>query len=206
VRGGAFSRCSANPQCGPLNTRSKSRPASIDCLRTSAPAGQYRRTEGGVWLLLGQNDCGRSIGNTPLPKADSSATVRVVPVHKRSSAGAESGHIWTLCVRTCDGYYFPISYAPGARQICRRRAGVPAALPGSRVACSGRRSRRKISHAISTSGKLFRAPTAFAIARSSTGYGCPRLADPGRTRDKARDVWARRHRGEERARQPRSHA
>lgn len=49
------------------------------------------------------------------------------------STGRLSGNFRTLCVRTCDGYYFPVSYSVPQSAFGRDAAACQAMCPGTRV-------------------------------------------------------------------------
>src|SRR5262249_61418205 len=78
-----------------------------------------------------------------------------------------AGTYRTLCVRTCDGYYFPISYStvpskfPEDEQICHRQC------PAAEVALySYRNPGEDVARAVSTSGRLYSdLPTAFSYRK-----------------------------------------
>ncbi|QIG91290.1 DUF2865 domain-containing protein [Bradyrhizobium sp. 6(2017)] len=133
-------------QCGPVNTQIQQMRANLDQitsnlerLRSGGLGGADRENQRrSVLTALAQNNCGpqyaaaaRGPGNfienlfgggqnnpNPLPPPD-------------AQYGAQSGTFRTVCVRTCDGAYFPISFATsqarfGAdEQICK--AQCPAA-------------------------------------------------------------------------------
>ena len=91
---------------------------------------------------------------------------------------ARRGHLQrTLCVRTCDGYYFPISYStvPGKfaddEQLCRRLC------PAAEVALySHRNPGEDVARAVSTSGNSYsELPNAFSYRKA---IQC-RLSVPG---------------------------
>jgi hypothetical protein len=50
-----------------------------------------------------------------------------------NTAPVYGGQFQTLCVRTCDGYYFPISYATGAENFGRDEAQCQAQCPGAKL-------------------------------------------------------------------------
>ncbi|WP_175540505.1 DUF2865 domain-containing protein [Phyllobacterium sp. OV277] len=52
---------------------------------------------------------------------------------EESNAPVYGGQYQTLCVRTCDGYYFPISYATGAENFGRDEAQCQAQCPGAKL-------------------------------------------------------------------------
>lgn len=50
-----------------------------------------------------------------------------------STAPLYGGQFQTLCVRTCDGYYFPLSYETGAENFQRDEAQCQAQCPGAKL-------------------------------------------------------------------------
>ncbi len=50
-----------------------------------------------------------------------------------STAPVYGGRYQTLCVRTCDGYYFPISYDTSAENFSRDQAQCQAQCPGAKL-------------------------------------------------------------------------
>ena len=114
--GGFFALFSGqSPQCGPLNNQIQQMRGNLDrslteVQRLQGNSGEREGQRRGILVALGQNDCGPQYrqyansgpggffenlfgggGVTPAPDAPLAGTYR------------------TLCVRTCDGYYFPIS-------------------------------------------------------------------------------------------------
>lgn len=58
------------------------------------------------------------------------------PANRERDAKAESvanGGVRTLCVRTCDGYYFPISFSTSTKSLGRDQKNCEAACPGTDV-------------------------------------------------------------------------
>ena len=111
-------------QCGPVNTQIQQMRGNLDQittnlerLRGSGPGNPDRDNQRrSVLLALAQNNCGpqyaaaaRNGGNflDNLFGNNNPGTPGAAPV----DSGAPSGTYRTVCVRTCDGYYFPISFA-----------------------------------------------------------------------------------------------
>ncbi|MBN9011166.1 MAG: DUF2865 domain-containing protein, partial [Rhizobiales bacterium] len=79
------------------------------------------------------------------------------------------GDTWrTLCVRTCDGYYFPISFSTEQSRFADDAQACAAACPGTPVALYVHRSPGEgVEQMVSLSGEPYTAlPTAFAYRRS----------------------------------------
>jgi hypothetical protein len=172
--GGFFALFSGqSPQCVPLNNQIQQMRANLDrtlteIQRLQGNSGEREGQRRSILVALGQNDCGPQYrqyvtagpggffenlfggGNiAPAPNAPLAGTYR------------------TLCVRTCDGYYFPISYStvPSKfaedEQICHRQC------PAAEVALySHRNPGEDVSRAVSTSGRLYTdLPTAFSYRK-----------------------------------------
>ena len=172
--GGFFALFSGqSPQCGPLNNQIQQMRANLDrtlteIQRLQGNSGEREGQRRGILVALGQNDCGPQYrqyvtggpggffdnlfgggGVAPAPDAPLAGTYR------------------TLCVRTCDGYYFPISYStvPGKfaddEQLCRRLC------PATEVTLySHRNPGEDVSRAMSASGRVYSdLPTAFSYRK-----------------------------------------
>ncbi|WOH84648.1 DUF2865 domain-containing protein [Bradyrhizobium sp. BEA-2-5] len=179
-------------QCGPVNTQIQQMRANLDQitvnlerLRGGGPGGSSPERDNqrrSVLMALAQNNCGpqyaaaaRGPGNflenlfggggggnpnNPLPPPD-------------AQYGAQSGTYRTVCVRTCDGAYFPISFAT-----------VPARFPDDEKTCKAlcpaadaslftyRNPGEDINQAVSISGVSYSSlPTAFKF-RSEFNPSC----------------------------------
>jgi hypothetical protein len=82
--------------------------------------------------------------------------------------GESSGTFRTLCVRTCDGYYFPISFSTVQQQFPADDQACHAMCPGTDVALySYRNPGENVESAVSLSGELYTSlPTAFKYRQS----------------------------------------
>ncbi|TMK01661.1 MAG: DUF2865 domain-containing protein [Alphaproteobacteria bacterium] len=170
--GGFFALFSGqSPQCGPLNNQMQQMRANLDrslsdIQRLQGNSGEREAQRRGILVALGQNDCGPQYrqyatagpggffdnlfgGVAPAPNAPLAGTYR------------------TLCVRTCDGYYFPISYStvPAKfaedEQLCRRLC------PAAEVTLySHRNPGEDVARAVSISGRLYtELPAAFSYRK-----------------------------------------
>jgi hypothetical protein len=166
---GFFSLFSNQPaQCGQINNQVQQMRANLDRI-----LGDLERLQGGtvdregqrqaILASLGQNDCGpqyRSAAVQPRGFFDS----LFGPRSGLGPAGPDQSSTFrTVCVRTCDGYYFPISFStvPGKfaddEKVCQRMC------PAAEVALySHRNPGEDMSQAVSVSGRLYsELPTAF---------------------------------------------
>ena len=75
---------------------------------------------------------------------------------------AQSGTYTTLCVRTCDGYYYPISFATSPARFADDEAACKATCPASDASLYVRRTTEDIRTATSISGRPYtELPNAF---------------------------------------------
>ncbi len=160
-----------SPQCGPLNNQIQQARATLDrtiadLQRLQGNSGEREAQRRGVLVALGQNDCGPQYrqyansgfggffdnlfgGNSAVPDGPLAGTYR------------------TVCVRTCDGYYFPISYSTvptkfdDDEQLCRRLCPATEA-----TLYTYRNPGEDISRAVSSSGRNYsELPTAFSYRK-----------------------------------------
>ena len=125
-------------QCGPVNTQIQQMRAnleqittSLERLRTGGVGGADRDNQRrSVLTALAQNNCGpqyanaaRGPGNFLESLFGNNNNNPVAP--PGADLGAQSGTYRTVCVRSCDGAYFPISFAtvpgrfPDDEKTCR---------------------------------------------------------------------------------------
>jgi hypothetical protein len=162
-------------QCVPINTQLQQLRTNLD--RTLADLQQVQGNtadrEGqrrGVLTALGQNDCGPQyrayanrggffenlfgpgpgsiLGNTPSPGMGD--TYR------------------TLCVRTCDGYYFPISYSTQPQRFAEDERTCQAMCPAAEVSLyTHRNPGEDVNQAISNAGRSYsELPNAFSYRKA----------------------------------------
>src|SRR6266481_4679329 len=120
-------------QCGPVNNQIQQMRANLDQITTS-----LERLRGGsgsdrdnqrrsVLLALAQNNCGPQYANAVRGQGnflDNLFGNNNNPMPPGADLGPQSGTFRTVCVRTCDGAYFPISFAT-----------VPARFPDDEKTC-----------------------------------------------------------------------
>lgn len=119
---------SQSQQCVDLNRQIARMRANLDRINIDlqrmqggdADRGEQKRS---VMLALAQNNCGpqyRSAARAPgsffdqLLGRDSNESA---PSSELANPLAQTGTVRTICVRTCDGFYFPISYATNASRF-----------------------------------------------------------------------------------------
>jgi Protein of unknown function (DUF2865) len=121
-------------QCGPVNNQIQQMRANLDQITTSlerlrsgglggADRDNQRRS---VLLALAQNNCGPQYANAARGSGNFLDNLfgNNSPNAPGMDVGPQSGTFRTVCVRTCDGAYFPISFAT-----------VPARFPDDEKTC-----------------------------------------------------------------------
>jgi hypothetical protein len=118
-------------QCGPVNTQIQQMRGNLDQitgnlerLRVGTPGSSDRDSQRrSVLLALAQNNCGpqyAAAARAPQPNSGPGNFLNNLFGNNEPSpdaaplgpvGGPPSGTFRTVCVRTCDGFYFPISYA-----------------------------------------------------------------------------------------------
>ena len=106
---------SPNPQCGPINSqisqmRSNLARLQSDLQRLQAGGVDSENQRQGILVALAQYNCGPQYrpANTSQPGGLFAALFGNSPF---GGDATQSNTFRTICVRTCDGYYFPISFA-----------------------------------------------------------------------------------------------
>ncbi len=119
-------------QCGPINNQIQQMRANLEQITTSlerlrggfgADRENQRRS---ILLALAQSNCGPQYANAVRGPGNFLDNLfgNNNPVPPGADLGPQSGTFRTVCVRTCDGAYFPISFAT-----------VPARFPDDEKTC-----------------------------------------------------------------------
>jgi Protein of unknown function (DUF2865) len=191
--GGFFSLFSGqNPQCTPLNQQIQQARgnlekmlADLDRLQGGA-AGDREAQRQTVIAALAQNNCGpqyRAAANQQRGFFDT-----LFGGGNRSGGGfgggdsggglfsSNSGTYRTVCVRTCDGYYYPISYATTQEKFADDAQTCQQTCPAADVVLMTNRTGEDINQAVSTSGAPYSSlPNAFKYrAEVVPSCGCRR--------------------------------
>jgi hypothetical protein len=156
------------PACGPLGNQIQQMRANIDRtmsdLQRTRHSGEDEVQRDAVIGALAQNSCGpqyrvaapqqRGFFETLFggPTAPGSAPAPLPGDYPQVGGGYR-----TICVRTCDGYYFPISYSTSPshfgddEQACQRQCPATEA-----VLYSARNSDGDVSQAVASNGRTYR--------------------------------------------------
>ncbi|HEY4407180.1 MAG TPA: DUF2865 domain-containing protein [Xanthobacteraceae bacterium] len=163
---GFFSLFSSQPaQCAPLNAQIQQVRGNLDrtlndLQRAQSNTGADR--EGQRRQIIGalaQNDCGpqyrqqASQGGGFFDRLFGPGTIlSPEPV----APAAASGTYKTLCVRTCDGFYFPVSYSALPNRFAEDAQTCQRLCPAAEVELySHRASGEDVNQAVSASGRLY---------------------------------------------------
>jgi hypothetical protein len=164
---GFFSLFSSQPaQCAPLNAQIQQVRGNLDRtlndlqrLQSNTGAdreGQRRQIIG----ALAQNDCGPQYrqqanqGGGFFDRLFGPGTILSSP--EPTAPTAASGTYKTLCVRTCDGFYFPVSYSALPNKFAEDAQTCQRLCPASEVELySHRASGEDVNQAVSSNGRLY---------------------------------------------------
>src|SRR6201991_2282604 len=179
-------------QCGPVNNQIQQMRANLDQITTSLErlrggglGGSERESQRrSVLTALAQNNCGPQYGNAARGGGnflDNLFGNNPAPGVPSGDVGPPSGTYRTVCVRSCDGAYFPISFAtvpgrfPDDEKTCK--ALCPAA---EATLFAYRNPGEDMNQAVSISGQPYSAlPNAFKF-RTEFNPSCACKA-PGQT-------------------------
>jgi hypothetical protein len=165
------------PQCGALNRQIGQQRNVLDRMQN-----EYEQLNGGtterasqrqsLLIALGNNGCGAQYRSAALAGQQGGFFDRLFGNNSgsisSSPAGPMGGTYRTICVRTCDGYYFPISYSTSPdrfrddEQTCQRMC------PAAEVSLySYHNPGEEVAQAVSLNGQLYTAlPTAFSYRKA----------------------------------------
>jgi hypothetical protein len=160
-------------QCGPVNNQIQQMRANLDQITTSlerlrgggfggADRDNQRRS---VLLALAQNNCGPQYANAA--RAPGSFLDNLFgnnnPPTPGGDVGPQSGTYRTVCVRTCDGGYFPVSFATFPARFPDDEKTCKALCPATEASLFAYRNPGEdISQAVSVNGQPYSAlPNAF---------------------------------------------
>jgi len=165
-------------QCGPLNAKIQQMRANLDGIQAdlerlrgaSAPEREGQRRA--ILVALSQNNCGpqyRAAAAAP-PRSGSLFESLFGPGPGAISTpdnnpgwSAPAGTYRTICVRTCDGYYYPISFATSPDHFADDEKSCQRSCPAAEVMLfSHRNPGEDVNQAVSISGQPYTSlPNAF---------------------------------------------
>jgi Protein of unknown function (DUF2865) len=172
-----------SPQCGPITSQIQQMRGNLDRMMSeleqlktgdTGQQGQRRALIG----QLAQNNCGAqytaAANATSGPQSFFDALFGGTIVNSGGD-GAPSGTYHTVCVRACDGYYFPISYSTVPSRFADDENACQRQCPASQAELySFRNPGEDMSQAVSIGGQSYTAlPNAFRYRKEVvTGCSC----------------------------------
>jgi hypothetical protein len=168
-----------NAQCGPVNNQIQQMRANLDQitsnlerLRTGLGGGERENQRRSVLMALAQNNCGQQYANALQQQQQQGGPGNFLnnlfggnnnysPVPP--DAGAPSGTYRTVCVRACDGGYFPISFATVPQRFADDEKTCKALCPATEAnRYAYRNPGEDMNQAVSVSGQAYTSsPNAF---------------------------------------------
>jgi hypothetical protein len=163
-----------NPQCDQLNAQVQRMRTNLDRmldgLQQLQGSGSDREEQRrGITIALAQNDCGpqyRAAAAAPARSRGLFESLFGTPEEGTgtpSEAPQAGGTFSTVCVRTCDGFYFPVSYATVPGKFADDERACHRMCPAAEVSLySYRNPGENMSRAVSIAGKPYsELPNAF---------------------------------------------
>lgn len=173
-----------NPQCGPLNSKISQMRGNLDRinadlerLRGDSAAPEREGQRRSILVALAQNNCGAqyraAVASAPPPQRSGNLFEALfgpgpgsilAPSPGEGGFMGGSGTYRTVCVRTCDGFFYPISFATNASRFGEDEKTCQKSCPATEVTLfSHRNPGEDINQAVSTtSGQLYTSlPNAF---------------------------------------------
>ena len=179
---GFFALFSAlSPQCGPITSSIQQMRGNLDRMTSEeqqlksggdAQDGPRRALIG----ALAQNNCGAQYASAAQQSGPANffdALFGNGTIVNPTGDGAPSGTFHTVCVRTCDGFYFPISYSTNATRFADDEKSCQRLCPASEVALySFRNPGEGMDQAVSNTGQSYTTlPNAYRY-RKEVVAGC----------------------------------
>src|SRR5262249_36010303 len=145
---GFFSLFNAqSSQCGPVNARIQQMRANLDQitgnlerLRTGFGGADREGQRRSVLTALAQNNCGPQYANAAATPGPGSFLNNLFGGNNNNNPAApgadfgQSGTYRTVCVRTCDGGYFPVSFATSPARFADDEKVCRAQCPATEAA------------------------------------------------------------------------
>jgi hypothetical protein len=181
---GFFSLFSGQPaQCGQINTQIQQMRSNLDQIlatlqqlqgNTAGREGQRRS----ILIALGENDCGPQYRNAAVPQQRGFFETlfgpgSIMAPQEQQQQPYQSSTFRTVCVRTCDGYFFPISYSTSPNRFAEDEQACQRMCPAAEVQLyTYRNPGEEITQAVSLNGHPYsELPTAFSY-RKEVNQAC----------------------------------
>ncbi len=162
------------PQCGALNAQIQQTRATLDRTMNDLQRAQsntgadHENQRRSIIGALAQNDCGpqyRQLANQGGGFFDRLFGPGTILNPDQTPASA-AGTYQTLCVRTCDGFYFPLSYSTLPNRFADDAQACQRLCPATEAVLYSHRTGEDVTQAVSASGRLYtELPNAFAYRK-----------------------------------------
>jgi hypothetical protein len=165
------------PQCQPINAqiqqmRDNLDRAMTDLERLKSGSNDREGPRRGLIGQLAQNNCGQQYQAAAAAAGPGGFLDALFggTIINSGGDGAPSGTYRTVCVRTCDGYYFPISYSTVPNRFADDQRACQRECPATETALyTYRNPGEDINQAVSLSGQPYSGlPNAFRYRREYT--------------------------------------
>jgi hypothetical protein len=168
------------PQCGAINRQIGQQRTTLERMQV-----EFEQLNGGtaeraaqrqsLLISLGENNCGAQYRSAALQGQQGGFFDRLFGGNSNSGvfstpSGPMGGTFRTICVRSCDGYYFPISYATTPERFRDDEQACQRMCPAAEVALYAYHNPgEEVSQAVSISGQPYTAlPNAFSYRKALT--------------------------------------
>jgi hypothetical protein len=170
---------SLSPQCGPVTQQIQQMRGNLDRMMSDLEqlkSGSNNQDDQRRAVLgqLAQNNCGAqytaAANAAGGPRGFFDALFGGGTILNPNGDGAPSGTYHTVCVRTCDGYYFPISYSTTASRFADDQHACQRLCPAAEATLYAFRNPGEgMEQAMSINGQPYTAlPTAFQYRKQFT--------------------------------------
>jgi hypothetical protein len=173
------------PQCGPINSKIQQMRGDLDRATTDleqlkSGTGSQDSQRRALIGQLAQNNCGAQYTTAANEAGPTGFFDRLFggggggsgggTILNPGGDGAPAGTFHTVCVRTCDGYYFPISYSTVQSRFADDERSCQRLCPAAEVALySFHNPGEAMEQAVSANGQLYTAlPNAFHYRKEFT--------------------------------------
>lgn len=164
------------PQCGGLNRQIDQLRANLDRMQN-----EFERLNGGtteraaqrqsLLIALGNNGCGSQYRSAALAGQQGGFFDRLFGNNNgffSAPSGPMGGTFRTICVRTCDGYYYPISFATSSDRFRDDEQACQRMCPAAEVTLyTYHNPGEEVAQSVSLNGRLYtELPTAFSYRKA----------------------------------------
>jgi Protein of unknown function (DUF2865) len=164
------------PQCGGLSRQIDQQRNALERLQNhleqlSGGTAQRAAQRQSLLIALGDNGCGAQYRNAAIAGQQGGFFDRLFGGNGglfSAPSGQMGGTFRTICVRTCDGYYFPISFATTSDRFREDEETCQRMCPAAEVSLyTYHNPGEEVAQAISLNGRLYtELPTAFSYRKA----------------------------------------